>query len=301
MYIHSLPAATQAALTDQYMFEDNTNTTRFATVQMLVNLFQTLSLTWAGIHQFNNKVGFGTVPTYGSHQLGGGERLQALATPAAPTSITQTGAAGAVQYYYWIVAVDVSGGKTLVGPSLSNALANATLSGTNYNNIFWIAVPGAASYDILRTTTNVAPSGTVSVLVGNTTALTIKDQANALSAYTVQTRNNTADSITDGRMSSSGLTVSTSNGSQLNNLVVYSQLITPAAVVANTIAEQTFTVAGLAVGDIVFVNSQAAETAGIIRGAARVTAANTLGITFQNNTAGSLTPNANTNLIMAIR
>lgn len=65
----------------------------------------------------------------------------------------------------------------------------------------------------------------------------------------------------------------------------------PVAVAANTSAEQTFTVAGLAVGDVVFVNKPTAQ-AGLGIVGARVSAANTLAITFANNTAGAITPTA---------
>lgn len=67
--------------------------------------------------------------------------------------------------------------------------------------------------------------------------------------------------------------------------------LTPAAVAANTTAEQTFAVTGLAVGDVVFVNKPTAQ-AGLGIVGARVSAANTLAITFSNNTAGSITPTA---------
>jgi hypothetical protein len=68
--------------------------------------------------------------------------------------------------------------------------------------------------------------------------------------------------------------------------------LTPASVNANTTAEQTFTVLGLQVGDFVDVNFQGAQTTGIGISNVRVTAANTLGIQFTNNTGGALVPAA---------
>lgn len=68
-------------------------------------------------------------------------------------------------------------------------------------------------------------------------------------------------------------------------------VLSPAIVAANTTAEQTFTVNGLAVGDFVYVNKPTTQ-AGIGICGARVTAVNTLGITFNNNTAGGITPTA---------
>lgn len=67
--------------------------------------------------------------------------------------------------------------------------------------------------------------------------------------------------------------------------------LTPAAVAANTTAEQTFAVSGLKVGDFIDVNKAAAQ-AGLGIVGARVSAANTLAITFSNNTGASITPTA---------
>ena len=67
--------------------------------------------------------------------------------------------------------------------------------------------------------------------------------------------------------------------------------LTPAAVAPNTSAEQTFTVAGLPSGTPVIVNKPSAQN-GLSIGGARVSAANTLAITFVNNTAATITPTA---------
>lgn len=67
--------------------------------------------------------------------------------------------------------------------------------------------------------------------------------------------------------------------------------LSPSAVSANTTAEQTFTVTGLVVGDLVSVIKPTSQ-AGLGVVGSRVSAANTLAITFSNNTAGSITPTA---------
>lgn len=79
-----------------------------------------------------------------------------------------------------------------------------------------------------------------------------------------------------------------------------SQTLTPVAVATITCAEQTFTVPGLVVGDAVTV-SPPSITAGVAPVCARVSAANTLAITFCNPTAGSLTPAAGTYQISFVR
>jgi hypothetical protein len=70
-----------------------------------------------------------------------------------------------------------------------------------------------------------------------------------------------------------------------------SQSLTPVSVATITCAEQAFTVPGLAVGDVVTV-SPPGITAGVAPVCARVSAANTLQITFCNPTAGPLVPAA---------
>lgn len=67
--------------------------------------------------------------------------------------------------------------------------------------------------------------------------------------------------------------------------------LSPALVAANTSAEQTFTVPGLKTADFVFVNKPTAQ-AGLAIVGARVSAADTLAITFGNFTASGITPTA---------
>lgn len=89
-------------------------------------------------------------------------------------------------------------------------------------------------------------------------------------------------------------------GTEVTQIRVYSQTITPAATGAATVAEQTFTVTGLATTDKVFVNPGAIVNAVGVCGA-RVSAANTLAVQFANPTAGALTATATTWKIVAMR
>ena len=90
----------------------------------------------------------------------------------------------------------------------------------------------------------------------------------------------------------------------LGNLVkqsVISVTLSPASVAINTTAEQTFTVNGLLTGDFVSCNKPTAQ-AGLGIVGCRVSAANTLAITFSNNTAGAITPTAaQTYLVLVTR
>lgn len=90
------------------------------------------------------------------------------------------------------------------------------------------------------------------------------------------------------------------NGTPIKKIAVYALSLTPSAVAAATTAEQTFTVSGLTIADKVIVNGPTPVAGtGIVN--ARVSADNTLAITFVNVTTGALTPAAGTYTVIAIR
>lgn len=76
--------------------------------------------------------------------------------------------------------------------------------------------------------------------------------------------------------------------------------LSPAEVAANTSAEQTFTVTGLAVGDIVLKVEKPTTQAGLGIVGSRVSAANTLAVTFMNTTAAAITPTASQSYFIAV-
>ena len=88
------------------------------------------------------------------------------------STITQTGTAGAVTYYYRISAV-VGGVEQAAGPELSTATSNATLNSTNYNVVSWSTVTGATSYNVYRSTTSGAE-----LKIGTSTTTSYNDQSN---------------------------------------------------------------------------------------------------------------------------
>ena len=88
--------------------------------------------------------------------------------------------------------------------------------------------------------------------------------------------------------------------SKIKAMARISQSLTPVSVAAATCAEQNFTVAGLQVGDFVDV-APPGITAGVAPIIARVSAANTLTVTFVNPTAGALTPAAGVYQIQVTR
>lgn len=81
---------------------------------------------------------------------------------------------------------------------------------------------------------------------------------------------------------------------------LYSAILSPAAVAANTTAEQLFTVTGLVVGQtLVSVNKPTAQ-AGLGIVGWRVSAANQIGIVFSNNTGAPITPTATETYLIAV-
>ena len=87
------------------------------------------------------------------------------------------------------------------------------------------------------------------------------------------------------------------NGNAVGILTVYDSAQSPASVVANTTAEQSITVTGVLSTDMVFVNKPTAQAGlGLTKG--RVSAANTVKLTFANVTSGALTPTGSENYIV---
>jgi hypothetical protein len=88
---------------------------------------------------------------------------------------------------------------------------------------------------------------------------------------------------------SNGLMVG--GGTVITKLMVYTPTLSPTIVAANTTAEQTFTVSGLTTADTLSCNKPTAQ-AGLGIVGLRVSAADTLAITFSNNTGAGITPTA---------
>ena len=72
------------------------------------------------------------------------------------------------------------------------------------------------------------------------------------------------------------------------------------SIAANTTEEETFTLAGVKTGDLVYV-SKADLDAGILIGSSRVTAANTVGVQFVNATGSAVDAASETLNVLVIR
>lgn len=90
-------------------------------------------------------------------------------------------------------------------------------------------------------------------------------------------------------------------GNVSNSFVVQVPVVAGAAIGAATSVERTYTVLGLRVGDIVTPNKPSAFTAGLGLVSARVSAADTLAMTFMNATAGGLSIQAENWLVQVDR
>lgn len=95
------------------------------------------------------------------------------------------------------------------------------------------------------------------------------------------------------------MAVSTLVGNILGMAVIQVPL-TPVSVNANTTVEQTFTVSGVKLTDYIELAPPSLVT-GILVAESRVTAANTIAISFANVTAGPLTPPVGTYQFLVIR
>lgn len=105
--------------------------------------------------------------------------------PPAPNAVANPiGTPGFTPYYYIVIANYPAGSAASQMISVQNG--NATLNGTNYNQVGWPLMAGALTYDVLRLTT---PTYTGSCTCSVTTALgptisTYSDQGGGLSSYT---------------------------------------------------------------------------------------------------------------------
>lgn len=82
------------------------------------------------------------------------------------------------------------------------------------------------------------------------------------------------------------------SGSWKDMFVIYTPSLSPAIVAANTTAEQTFTISGLTTSNVPISVIKPTAQAGLGIVGFRISAANTLAITFSNNTGVGITPTA---------
>jgi hypothetical protein len=105
---------------------------------------------------------------------------------SATPDVTPHGTSGSTTWGYKIVACQTDPhGEAVVAASTegTTSTGNATLNGTNYNIITWLATAGADFYRIYRTTAGGTPSST-GLIADNVTDLTYNDEGGAGDATT---------------------------------------------------------------------------------------------------------------------
>lgn len=90
-------------------------------------------------------------------------------------------------------------------------------------------------------------------------------------------------------------------GISFYGICVTQLLMNPGSISGNTASELTFTMPGLLTTDIVISVVKPTLTAGLDIGNTRVSAANTVAITFQNSTASPIDPPAETYTFVVLR
>lgn len=106
--------------------------------------------------------------------------------PPAVTSVSASysGAPGNATYYYWVIARYSGGGSA---PARSNEVRNVgPLGGGNAVTVGWSPVPGATSYDVLRTNEPSLPASCACAVQTGVAGLSLVDSGAALSPYSLQ-------------------------------------------------------------------------------------------------------------------
>lgn len=156
--------------------------------------------------------------------------------------------------------------------------------------------PAAANFTTVGASgviTSTVSTGTAPFTVASTTQVANLNATQLVGASWISP--GTIGSTTPSTGAFTTLSASTSatigGGTAITKIKVYTQALTPAIVNANTGNEQAFTVTGLTTADQVVVTKPTLQT-GLIIHNARVSANDTLQISFANCTAGNLTPTA---------
>jgi fibronectin-binding autotransporter adhesin len=183
-----------------------------ATIQGGLNVGQSIQTT-GNLGVAGNTFLEGTLAVAGGVQ--GGLTINGLSTPGTPTVTTQ-GTTGAATWSYKVVAVSASGSTTPASTagSTTSANGNATLTGSNFQQITWTPVAGAVSYKIYRTAVGTSPSTTG--LIGTTGATIFNDTGLAGDGSTASTLD-TSGQVTVNGYATFKNTVNSTTAFQIQN------------------------------------------------------------------------------------
>jgi hypothetical protein len=172
----------------------------------------------AGLNHFAGNADFGadlavrgnlavTGTTSASSTGTGSITVNSLGTPGTPT-VTPQGLSGATTWSYRIVAKLADGTGTAGSFPGSTTSGEDTLDTNNYNNLAWLVVPGAVSYDVYRIVAGFSPNTLGKI--ANVASASYSDKGAAGDGATVPNQNTTgniqwlADNISDIGAASSG-------------------------------------------------------------------------------------------------
>ncbi len=206
-----------------------------------------------------------------------------------------------------IVAADSAGDTTTTIVNASQAAARTYTIPDAGANASLVMTEGAQTINGVKTFGAVPVLPAAGVTVGATTIT--EAEIGVLDGVTAGTASASKAVVLDASKNLDTLSVGTlaattnvavGGGTAITKIVVYAPSLDVASVAANTTAEQTFTVTGLTTADKVFVNKPSVNAGlGIVN--ARVSAADTLAITFVNATAAAIDPAAETYAVVALR
>jgi parallel beta-helix repeat protein len=192
-------------------------------------------------------IGFNTLTPTASLQNAGAFINSVLTTPAAPT-VYVTGVAGSTTYGYKVTAYDGLG-ETLASTETQVTTGNATLTGSNYNLIVPVRIPGAVSYKVYRTTAAGTPAttGLIGTIAGGATTFSLSDTGlsivgGVLTVPTVNTTGGLQVAGTTTSLTGTPVALATSSLLQLGTAIVtgsasgtYLGLNTPGAYTGNLV------------------------------------------------------------------